>query len=101
MIISIEYSLKARAGYEQLGRDEDVGKTLNNLGVTYAEIDNHEKALEYYFESLTIYEEIDNPDVRTALLNNIGSSYEALEQLDSAEVGKSNQSGCEYGRPSR
>jgi len=85
LIISIEYSLKARAGYELLGRNDDVAKTLNNLGVTYAEIDNHEKALEYYFESLKIYEEIDNPDVRTAILNNIGSTYEALDQLDSAE----------------
>jgi signal transduction histidine kinase len=85
LIISIEYSLKARTGYELLGRDDDVGRILNNLGVTYAEINNHEKALEYYFESLTIYEEIDNPDVRTAILNNIGSTYEALELLDSAE----------------
>jgi signal transduction histidine kinase len=85
LIISIEYSLKARAGYELLGRNDDVGRTLNNLGVTYEEINNYEKSLEYYFESLKIYEEIDNPEVRTAVLNNIGSTYEALEQLDSAE----------------
>ena len=85
LIISIEYFLKARTGYESLGLDMKVGNALNNLGVTYAEIHNYEKSKEYYFESLRVSEKLNNTETITALYNNIGSTYEAIGQLDSAE----------------
>jgi signal transduction histidine kinase len=85
LIISIEYFLKARSGFEILGQDDKVANTLNNIGVTYEEINNHEKSKEFYFESLKVSEKLGNQEAITAIYNNIGSTYEATDQLDSAE----------------
>ena len=85
LLISIEYFLKARVGYELQGRDDRVANTLNNIGATYEEIQNYEKSKEYYFESLKVHERLNNLEIQTAIYNNIGSTFEALDQLDSAE----------------
>ena len=85
LLISIEYFLKARVGYELQGRDDKVANTLNNIGVTYEEIQNYEKSKEYYFESLKVHKRLNNLEIQTAIYNNIGSTFEALDQLDSAE----------------
>jgi signal transduction histidine kinase len=85
LLISIEYFLKARAEYEMQGRDDKVANTLNNIGVTYEEIQNYKKSKEYYFESLKVHKRLNNLEIQTAVYNNIGSTFEALDQLDSAE----------------
>ncbi len=85
LLISIEYFLKARVGYEIQGRDDKAANALNNIGVTYEEIENYEKSKEFYFESLKVHKRLNNLEVQTALYNNIGSAFEALDQLDSAE----------------
>ncbi len=85
LLISIEYFLKARVGYELLGRDDKAANTLNNIGVTYEEIENYEKSKEFYFESLKVHKRLNNLEIQTAVYNNIGSTFEALDQLDSAE----------------
>jgi signal transduction histidine kinase len=85
LLISIEYFLKARVEYEMQGRDDKVANTLNNIGVTYEEIQNYEKSKEYYFESLKVHKRLNNLEIQTAVYNNIGSTFEALDQLDSAE----------------
>lgn len=85
LLISIEYFLKARVGYEVQGRDDKAANTLNNIGVTYEEIENYEKSKEFYFESLKVHKRLNNLEIQTAVYNNIGSTFEALDQLDSAE----------------
>lgn len=85
LIISIEYFLKARNGYESLGQKDKVANVLNNIGVTYEEINNYEKSKEFYFESLKVSEQLGNMETITALYNNIGANYEATNELDSAE----------------
>jgi signal transduction histidine kinase len=85
LLISIEYFLKARTEYEIQGRDDKVANTLNNIGVTYEEIQNYEKSKEFYFESLKVHKRLNNLEIQTAVYNNIGSTFEAVGQLDSAE----------------
>ncbi len=58
---------------------------LLNIGNIYEGQGNFIKALEYYFKSLKINEEIGNKKSQAIILGNIGSCYFALKQFSKAE----------------
>jgi tetratricopeptide (TPR) repeat protein len=54
---------------------------LNNLGVSYAEMANYSKAIEYLEQSLQLSREMDDRKSEAAILNNLGSVYEKSGDL--------------------
>ncbi|MDF1672903.1 MAG: tetratricopeptide repeat protein [Vicingaceae bacterium] len=75
--------------FRQIKDEEGIGDCLANMANIYKNygdlnIDENEvktrakKALEYYFESLSIYEKLDRKHTIAIILNNIGSVYNTL-----------------------
>ena len=58
------------------------GRTLNNLGVAYANLERHEKAIEYYEQALRIAREVKNRINEGNILAGLGTSYRALGRLE-------------------
>lgn len=54
---------------------------LNNLGITYVEMKNYSKAIEYFEQSLLLSREIDDRKSESSILTNLGSTYEKIGDL--------------------
>ena len=58
--------------------------SINCIGVIYGQLNNYEKALEYFLKSLEINEEIGNKKGISYSLGNIGILYRRLKKYDKA-----------------
>ncbi len=63
---------------------ESEAKCLNLLGITYRKKGEYNKALNFYFKALPIWEKVGNKRKIAILLNNIGLIYYYLEKYDDA-----------------
>jgi len=57
--------------YELAGIPDKKGGTLNNIGLTYLNLNNHKKALQYFEEALDTNPQPKNPILAATVLNNI------------------------------
>ncbi len=73
--------LKDLAGLENLC---DQAAVLRSIGYSYGDMGNYDAQLEYYLDSMALYERILQPDdpMLAALYNNIGYAYGKLEKHD-------------------
>jgi len=55
--------------------------TINNLGLTYIEIGNYSKGIEYLEQSLELSRQMRDRISEASILNNLGSTYEKLGDL--------------------
>jgi len=54
------------------------------IGVIYSSIDNYSKSSEYYFQSLKIFQEIEDKKYEGIVLNNIGNVFSDQKKYDKA-----------------
>ena len=79
---SIEFDLKSLSYYK---RFVDRASSLRNIGSTYEELKNHEKAIEYFLEGLEIARKSrDSLRLKAMFHLSLGTSYMNLEKLDLA-----------------
>ncbi|WP_324671819.1 ATP-binding protein [Hymenobacter sp. GOD-10R] len=85
---ALRTDLKALKINEESRDLEGTARTLNQTGLLYHALDDERPALAYFFRSKSIYEQIHIQDDSQliSVLANIGASYTALHQLDSATV---------------
>ena len=84
---TLELLLKALRIAENNFFQEEEGRVANRLGTTYSDLGDFSKALIYFKRVILIIEEINQTsgsNYCTGLMN-IGSQFEGLNQLDSAE----------------
>ena len=84
---TLELLLKALRIAENNFFQEEEGRVANRLGTTYSDLGDFSKALIYFKRVMLIIEEINQTsgsNYCTGLMN-IGSQFEGLNQLDSAE----------------
>jgi two-component system NtrC family sensor kinase len=88
-IASLKLSFKALELSHKIGFRENEGSDLYFIGVTYKQLGNFEKALDYLFQSLHIFREDENRLFQSYPINVIGSIYfengdyiKALEYFD-------------------
>ena len=67
---------------KEVGNKNDIAYCLNNIGIIYWYLENYDKSLEYYLESLKINEEIGNKYGITGSKKNIGGIYLKLNNFD-------------------
>ena len=63
---------------------DDLASIYGSIGVVFSEQNNYSRALEYYFKSLTIYQETDQDYIVAILYNNMGIVYKSLKEYDRA-----------------
>ncbi len=56
---------------------QGIAKTYGYMGVVFSEQSNYSKALQYYFKSVKIYEELNDEGQSSKLYNNIGVVYKS------------------------
>lgn len=82
----IDFYLDGLKIAERDGIDRIKASIWNNLGITYSQIDQYDKALEYTRKALAYNIKIDHKtNISNAYYNNIGGNFMDLVQLDSAE----------------
>ena len=69
---------------EAIGNQHRVASSLNNIALVYEEIEEHEKALEYFEKSKVIYEEIDDHYGLSIAYGSSASMANRLELFDEA-----------------
>jgi len=68
----------------RLGDKEHEGVNLSNLGITYFQLGEIEKAVELQQEAISICSELDNPEYKTNAILSLGTTYITLNKLDQA-----------------
>jgi len=79
----LEYYALSLQIREELGDKHKMGHSLGNIGWTYYEIGDYDKALDYYNRSLKIYEELGWENISNEI-NNIGLIYYQQEDYNKA-----------------
>ncbi|MDQ3817420.1 MAG: CHAT domain-containing protein [Acidobacteriota bacterium] len=77
---AIDYHTQALTIAREIGNRSDEGFALNNLGIEFSLLNNHQKAVEYFKQALLIYREVDNRAAQGVALNNLMFSLAALNQ---------------------
>lgn len=80
---SLIYLDKAKKIAISINDTMSIARSLNGLGCYYSTINNNRKALIYFKRALKIIGDRDL-DVKLAYINNVGSSYEEIEEYDKA-----------------
>ncbi len=70
---------EALAAARDINDDDSVGAALNLLGSSFDYFGMYEKALEYYFQAIDIYESLENKEVYVVLIN-VSNIYWQLGQ---------------------
>lgn len=66
------------------GDHEGANRAINNIGVMYATLEEHEASIQHYHEAFELSERIGDYDMCAMNLFNISGAYLALEQNDSS-----------------
>jgi CHAT domain-containing protein/Tfp pilus assembly protein PilF len=64
----------------QVGDKEEEGNTLSNIGATYIDLGQYQKAMDYYKQALRITRGVGDKKVEATILNNISGIYFRLKQ---------------------
>jgi two-component system NtrC family sensor kinase len=75
LVASLKLSFKALELSHKIGFRENEGSDLYFIGVTYKQLGNFEKALDYLYQSLYIFREDENHLFQSYPINIIGSIY--------------------------
>ncbi len=70
--------------FRRLGDIESLSKTLNNIGIMYRNLGQHQKALDYYVQSLELKEQLGQKEKIASTLNNIGVLYQHMADYERA-----------------
>ena len=82
---AIKYTRLALEEYKKDKKKiKEVASSLNKLGAIYYNWDVYDKALEYFFEALKIYQELGLEENIASVNNNIGLVYKDTEKYDLA-----------------
>jgi len=87
---ALKNGLEALKIYEELGKENDLFKVYQNLGVVFEQMKEYDKALDYYFKALSIYNNIssENKPALTRkmpqVFNCIGGVYQVKEDYNTA-----------------
>ena len=87
LALAIEYYRKAVDLQQELGLEEDLSSTLNNLANLYYAQGRYEQAEPLYLQALELYKRLlgdNHPDVAMSL-NNLAGLYEAQGRYEQAE----------------
>ncbi|NQV15821.1 tetratricopeptide repeat protein [bacterium] len=79
---AMKFIKKALKQADEIGNDQGVGISLNNIGIIYLEIGENDKALGYHMRSLEIKEELGDKYGIGISLYNIGLIYERKGEYD-------------------
>lgn len=83
---ALKHQQKAFKIKKELNDTSGMASTLNNVGVLYESLkEDYEKALFYYYQSLSLFESVNNKLQISTLNNNIGLIYLKQEKFDKAE----------------
>lgn len=80
----LEYSFKAKEIYEIENDNEGILKILNLIGIIYFYYGDYVSANDKFVHALNILELVDNPHLRTSVLNNLGEIHRLSEQWELA-----------------
>jgi tetratricopeptide (TPR) repeat protein len=81
---SIEFYQKALSDSREKGDRSGESRSLGNLGQTYADLGQTERAIEYYQQALTISREIGDDHAEANFLSKLGEAYHSLGQTNRA-----------------
>lgn len=87
---ALKNGLEALKIYEDLGKENDLFKVYQNLGVVFEQMKEYDKALDYYFKALSIYNNISSenkPALRRKMpqvFNCIGGVYQTKKDYNTA-----------------
>lgn len=70
---------------KDMGNKEDMIFAMDNIAVCYQEMGEHERAIEIQLDILPVIEEVSTPKNHALHLNDIGSAYAQLNNLEKAE----------------
>ncbi len=79
-----ENFLKARKGFEELGDKRLLASTLNSTGSLFWELDDFDRALEYYRGALRLFNQVGWIRGTSTVLNNMGNVYDDQGMPDKA-----------------
>jgi two-component system, NarL family, sensor kinase len=82
---SLEFALQAKARAKNSGNQTLLAQSILHAGIAYYYQGNHELALESYFESLKIYEKINDTRGTAAVLNEVGTLEKKNGDLKNSE----------------
>jgi tetratricopeptide (TPR) repeat protein len=74
-VLAIGYTRQALSHATEVGDQKGLAASYNNLGIAYRNQGAFDKALEYYIQSLKIYEKLDNKEGIATTKNNISTIY--------------------------
>ena len=81
-----EIHLQALEINEKINNLEGIGISFNSIGATFRNQEDYRMALEYFTKSKLIAEQINNKQLLTRALYNIGQCYFGLKIYDSASL---------------
>jgi len=71
---------------EKSGNDAATARGYGNIGIVFYQLDNMDKALEYYSRALELYQLINHTYGRLIMMNNLGNVYDSIAQFEKALV---------------
>lgn len=72
---SIQSCEQALAIYQEIGNSFREGRTLGNLGIAYANLEDYQRAIEFHTQYLAIAREVQAVDEEIRALGNLGDAY--------------------------
>ncbi|SDE24120.1 Tetratricopeptide repeat-containing protein [Pricia antarctica] len=82
--LAVEDQLKALALYEQVGDSTGLGRVYLNLGISNMDLNNNDKALEYYQKGFRLYRGMGDQKRMAHALGNIGLIYGRKKDYEKA-----------------
>lgn len=62
------------------------GEIIGSIGKVYSQKSDYPKTLKYFFESLQLFEEINDKELQAITLQNIGNIYIAIDDIEKAKL---------------
>lgn len=82
---SLEYYLRSRQLYEDLGKESMISSIQNNMGLVYMAIGDHEEARTHFEKALDAFVKEKKPDHESNVLNNLAMIHYDEKNYDEAE----------------
>lgn len=81
---SIQYLIKAYAGFETLGNDKKLASVCTTIGNVHNRLKNYNQALNYHYKALVFEKRLNNKKGIARSYINIGNVQDNLQKTDSA-----------------
>ncbi len=83
--LALEYNIKRLKLAEQANNPEKLAGTLMNIAIVYVNLEDYNKALDYYYKADSVVRQVDSADaVKFKIALNTGDVYDKLLENDSA-----------------